>query len=93
MIAYSLLMCVLDYCEGCEKIDMTIKQRGDHWSFGLKTTGGSVPSECLVVDKQPGKINMAFALAWKQTEEQGGTINKFTNKVKNKQFTIRLPNL
>ncbi len=90
MIAYSLLMCVLDYCEGCEKIDMTIKQRGDHWSFGLKTTGGSVPSECLVVDKQPGKINMAFALAWKLTEELGGTINTFTNKGKNTQFTIRL---
>lgn len=90
MIAYSLLMCIVEYCDDCKNVALTIDEKEDHWSFRLDTTGGSVPAECLAVDKQPGKKNMAFALAWKLSEELGGTVSTFTNKGKTTRMIIRL---
>lgn len=90
MIAYSLLMCIADYCDGCKKVDLTFDKREDHWSFRLDTTGGSIPGECLAVHKQPGKLNMAYTLAWRLTEELGGTVSTFSNKGKTTRINIRL---
>jgi hypothetical protein len=90
MIAYSLLMCVSDNCRGCESIDLAFGQLEDHWSFTLETTGGSVPAHSLTTHIQPVKENMAFSLAWKLTEELGGTINTFSNRGKTTRMVVRL---
>ncbi|MCK5785794.1 MAG: hypothetical protein KAH54_04440 [Candidatus Sabulitectum sp.] len=90
MIAYSLLACILDYCENCQKVNLTFVQREDYWSFRFDTAGGSIPGECLSVDRLPEKENMAFTLAWKLTEELGGTVSTFSNKGKTTRMIIRL---
>ncbi len=90
MIAYSLLVCIMDYCDDCENVGLTVDQREDHWSFRFDTAGGSVSGECLSVDRQPKEKNMAFTLAWKLTEELGGTVSTFSSKGKTTRMIIRL---
>ncbi|MCK5840742.1 MAG: PAS domain-containing sensor histidine kinase [Candidatus Sabulitectum sp.] len=90
MIAYSLLMCIIDNCESCKKVDLTLDQMEDHWFFRFDTSGGSIPGECLTIDRQPEEINMAFALAWKLTEELGGTVSTLSNRGKTTRMIVRL---
>lgn len=90
MIAYSLLMCIVDYCDNCRGVDLTVEKKKDHWSFRLDTTAGSIPGECLTVDRQPEKQNMAFILAWRLAEELGGTVSTFSNKGKTTRMVVRL---
>jgi len=90
MIAYSLLMCIVEYCIDCERVSLAFDQMEDHWSFQLDTEGGSVPADCLTTNIQPGKRNMAFSLAWKLTEELEGTISTFSNRGKSTRIIVRL---
>ncbi len=90
MIAYSLLMCIMDYCSSCSKVDLAIEHSEDHWTIRLSTAGGSIPGECLVIGRYPEKENMAFSLAWKLTEELGGTVSTFSNEGKATRVIIRL---
>jgi hypothetical protein len=90
MIAYSLLMCIVENCRSCERINLAFDQMEDHWSFRLDTEGGSVPADCLTTSIQPGKKNMAFSLAWKLTEELEGTISTFSNRGKSTKMIVRL---
>ena len=90
MIAYSLLMCILEYCKGCSKADLAIERQADHWTIRLSTSGGSIPASCLAVGRHPEKENMAFSIAWKLTEELGGTVSTFSNEGKATKMIIRL---
>jgi len=90
MIAYSLLMCIMENCHSCERVNLAFDQMEDHWSFRLDTEGGSVPADCLTTNIQPGKKNMAFSLAWKLTEELEGTISTFSNRGKSTRMIVRL---
>jgi len=90
MIAHSLLICILDNCEGCETVKLTVDRSEDHWSFRFDSTGGSIPGECLSMDRQPDRKNMAFAIAWKLTEELGGTVSTFSSQGKATRMVIRL---
>lgn len=90
MIAHSLLVCILENCDGCKSVNLSIAQKEDHWTFRFDASGGSVPPDCLSIDRQLERKNMAFALAWKLTEELGGTINTFSNKGKTSRMIVRL---
>jgi hypothetical protein len=90
MIAYSLLMCIVENCRSCERVNLAFDQMEDHWSFRLDTEGGSVPADCLTTSIQPGNRNMAFSLAWKLAEELEGTISTFSNRGKTTRMTVRL---
>jgi len=90
MIAYSLLMCIMDHCDNCRKVDLALDQLEDHWFFRFDTSGGSIPGECLAIDRQPEELNMAFTLAWKLTEELGGTVSTLSNKGKTTRMIVRL---
>jgi hypothetical protein len=90
MIAHSLLMCILDNCKGCNSVILSIDRKEDHWTFGFDSTGGSIPGECLSMDRQPDRKNIDFALAWKLTEELGGTVSTFSSKGKATRMIIRL---
>lgn len=90
MIARSFLMCILDNCQGCEKVTLAVQEKGDHWTFSFDCLGNSVPGECLSTARQPDNKNAAFSLGWKLTEELGGTVSTFSSRGKSTRMVIRL---
>lgn len=90
MIAHSLLMCILDNCPQCETVSLTIRLKEDHWTFTLQSDGDSIPGECLSTERHLDGRNMSFVLAWKLTDELGGTVSTFTNRGRSTRMVIRL---
>ncbi len=90
MIAHSLIACVVGNAPECSRITLAIQSRGDHWSFSIDAEGDSVPGECLSVQGLPDQRNMAFLLAWKLTEELGGTVSTFSNRGRSTKIAVRL---
>ena len=90
MIARSFLMCILENCQGCEKITLKVQEKGDHWTFGFDCLGNNIPGECLSTARQPDNKNASFSLAWKLTEELGGTVSTFSSMGKSTRMVTRL---
>lgn len=90
MIAHSLIACILENTPECSGIELGLDSREDHWTFSLDSMGDSVPGECLSTRRQPDRRNMAFVLAWKLTEELGGTVSTFSNRGKTTRIVVRL---
>lgn len=90
MIAHSLLVCIIDNSPECRRIELSLGSKEDHWTFSIDSQGDSVPGECLSTQRQPDSRNMAFILAWKLTEELGGTVSTFSNRGKSTRIVVRL---
>lgn len=90
MIAHSLIACVVGNAPECSRITLAVQSREDHWSFSIDAEGDSVPGECLSVQGLPDHRNMAFLLAWKLTEELGGTVSTFSNRGRSTKIAVRL---
>lgn len=90
MIAHCLVVCILDNTSECSRIELSVGLKEDHWTFSIDAFGDSVPGECLSTRRQPDNRNMAFVLAWKLTDELGGTISTFSNRGKSTRLVVRL---
>lgn len=90
MIAHSLIACVIDNTTDCSSLELSLDSGQDHWTITLETRGDSVPGECLTTDRQPDSRNMAFILAWKLTDDLGGTLSTFSNRGRSTRIVVRL---
>ena len=90
MIAHSLIGCILENTPECSGIEMSLDSKEDHWTFSIDSRGDSIPGECLSTRRQPDNRNMAFVLAWKLTEELGGTVSTFSNRGRSTRIVVRL---
>ncbi|PIE51530.1 hypothetical protein CSA37_11010 [Candidatus Fermentibacteria bacterium] len=90
MIASSLMMCILENSSNIDRITMAVKEKGDNWTFSLESEGSSIPAESLSTSPDYENRNTSFMLAWKLTEELGGTVSTFSNRGKSTRMVIRL---
>ncbi len=90
MIAHSLIACIIENTPKCSGIELSLDSREDHWTFSIDSRGDSVPGECLSTRRQPDSKNMAFVLAWKLTEDLGGTVSTFSNQGRSTRIVVRL---